>query len=308
MNLTPEEIGARMDALGLWRMLAPFNWAVRPQGTVFPYFCTVLAGDGKPVKTRFLMLEGWQTLHDFVRVRADRNYGFYTTPAEMPHLELVILSGGDVKLFRHDTGYMPCEATGRARELAAKILWEAYGVMLRVETDPKLPMRFADERAIFARVEGADGAWSDEPLVIPPARPHVERVSFEKALLGRVKDLPLMAGEQLELDLRMLPGLMTREPRPRCVYGLRAIDPALPDVRAIDSRVSVNPEGGLRGMWEGMPTQVLHELVRRGKVPGEIRLCSGRVFRLLRPLCMEVPVKLSLHDSLPLLDAAFSRP
>ena len=53
-------------------------------------------GDGKPVKTRFLLIEGWQTLHDFVRTRVDPSFGFYSTPAEMPHLELVVVEGGAV--------------------------------------------------------------------------------------------------------------------------------------------------------------------------------------------------------------------
>jgi hypothetical protein len=30
------------------------------------------------------------------------------------------------------------------------------------------------------------------------------------------------------------------------------------------------------------------------------------MFRLLRPLCLELPVRLSLHDSLPTLEKAFS--
>ena len=88
----PESIGARMDALGLWDALVPYNFAVKPRGTVFPYFCTVLKDDGKPVKARFLMLEGWQTLHDFVRVRMDRDFGFYSQPIEFPHFELVVLA------------------------------------------------------------------------------------------------------------------------------------------------------------------------------------------------------------------------
>ena len=48
-----------------------------------------------------------------------------------------------------------------------------------------------------------------------------------------------------------------------------------------------------------MPAQLLKALIGRGRIPGEIRLRSGRVFRLLRPLCEELPFKLSLHDELP---------
>jgi len=304
MTRTPEEIGAKMDALGLWDLLVPYNFAVKPAGTVFPYFCTVLMGDRKPVKVRFLMLEGWQTLHDYVRTRLDRNFGFYSTPVEMPHLELVVLESGEVKLFRHDTGYLPQEADAVQRDLGVRILWEAYGVMMRVESDRKLPMRFADEKGIFARVETAKGRWEDVPLVIPDPPPHTEKISFPKDDVKRAQDLPFVKEDVLELDFRLLPGIMTKEPRPRCVYGLKAIDPKTGEA-VIDCRVSVHPEAGLRGLWETMPGQVLKELVRRGKVPGEIKTCSGRVFRFLRPLCLELPFKLSLHDSLPSFAVTF---
>ena len=166
MRRDPETIGAQMDALGLWKELAPYNFALKPRGTVFPYFCTTLPGDAEgPVKARFLMLEGWQTLHDYVRTRYDRNFGFYSSPLEFPHYELV----------------------------------------------------------------GFDGK----------------------------------SGEKL-----------------------------------FERRVSPTSEGGLRTLWETMPAQVLHEVIRLGKVPGEIRVKSGRVFRMMRPLCLELPFKLSLHDNL----------
>ena len=291
-----------MDALDLWEALAPSNFAVKPKGTAFPYFCTVVKGDRKPVKVRFLMLEGWQTLHDYVRLCIDGNFGFYSMPMELPHLELVILETGEAKLFRHDTGFMPQEANGPQRELAARVLWEAYGVMMRVEAEPKLAMRFAEEKAVFARVETTAGSWEDRPLVVPDPPPYVEKVLFPKAALKAANDLPFVKDDVLDLDFRLLPNIMTKEPRPRCVYGLVAVDPKSGET-AIDSRVSVHPEAGLRGLWENMPSQVLRELIRRGKVPGAIRLCSGRVFRFLRPLCLELPFKLSLHDRLQSLDA-----
>ena len=303
MKHTVEEIGAKMDALGIWEILGPYNWAIKPRGTAFPYFCTVIKGDDQPVKVRFLMLEGWQTLHEYVHVRVDRNFGYCSTPVELPHYELVVLSTGESKLFRHDTGYVPVEATPAQRDFTVKLLWEAFGVMLRVETDHALPMKFSSEQAIFARVEKADGKWEDEPLVIPPPRPHVEKVSLPKEVLQNAVDLPLVSKDALELDFRILPNVMTKEPRPRCVYGLVAVDPAT-GAKVVDCRVSVHPEAGLKGLWESMPLQFLRELIRLGRIPGEIRLCSGRVFRMLRPICMELPFKLVLRDSLPLIETA----
>ena len=297
MGRSVEEIGAKMDGLGLWPALGPYNWAVKPKGTVFPYFCSILKGDAKPVKVRLLMLEGWQTLHDFVRARIDRNFGVYSSPIEFPHLELVILDSGEMKLFRHDPGYMPVEASEPQRRLAARILWEAYGVMLRLESDPQLPIRFASEKAVFARVEGKDGVWEDVPLEIPDPPPYVEKISFEKADLKRAKDVPFVAGDVLHVDFRLRPQIMTREPRPRCVYQLLAVDPATKEV-AMDLRASVSPETGLKGLWEAMPQHFLRALVERGRLPGEVKVLSGRVFRMLRPLCLELPFKLSLHDTL----------
>ena len=293
-----EEIGAKMDALGLWELLAPYNWAVKPKGTAFPYFCSVFKGDGKLVKVRFMMLEGWQTLHDYVHVRVDRNFGFYSSPMEMPQLELVVTVAGEIKLFRHDPGYMPQEANDAQRSLARKILWEAYGVMMRVESDRALPMKFASERSIFARVENAAGKWEDVPLEIPPPRAYVEKVTLGKSDISRAQDLPVVAGESLAVDFGMVPGIMTGEPRPRCVYELVVVDSATGE-RVICTRVSMDPESGLKGMWESVPVRMLKGFAEIGRVPGSIKVISGRVFRMLRPLCMELPFKLSMHDSLP---------
>jgi hypothetical protein len=291
-----EEIGAKMDALAIWEEIAPFNFAVKPKGTVFPYFCTALKGDGELVKIRFLMLEGWQTLHDFVRVRIDSDFGFYSSPMEMPHLEMVITRGGEIKLFRHDAGYMPLEANEAQRSLASKILWEAYGVMMRVESDRMLPLKFSGDKAVFARVENPAGQWRDEPLVIPPPPPYTETVKLPKSDVAAAKDLPFVAAEAIELDMRMLPGVMTKEARPRTVYELSAYD--VSGVKIIESRASVDPRAGLKALWEMLAPEVLRALVKRGVVPGEIKVVSGRVFRFLRPLCMELPFKLSLHDKL----------
>lgn len=294
---TPEEIGSRIDALGLWELMQASNFAIKPRGTVFPYFCTVLAGDRKPVRVRLLLLEGWQTLHDYVRTRYDRNFGFYQSPVEMPHFEMVILETGQIHLLRHDTGYAPRPLPEVQRPLVARMLWEVYGVMLRVESDKALPMSFAREKAVFTRFEVADGKWEDRPLVIPDPPPHTEKVSFPKADVKAAQDLPFEKDFVLDLDFCLLQNVITKEPRPRCVYALVGMD-AKTGARLVDSRASVNPEIGLRGMWESMPPQVLKEFVRLGRIPGEVRTQSGRVFRLLRPLCIELPFKLSLHDSL----------
>ena len=68
--------------------------------------------------------------------------------------------------------------------------------------------------------------------------------------------------------------------------------------RVIDIRASIAQGGTLRGLWENMPQQVLKAFIHMKRVPGEIKVKSGRVFRMLRPLCVELPFKLSLHEKL----------
>lgn len=292
-----EELGRKMDALGLWDAVMPFNWAVKPSGVVFPYFCTLLKGDGTAVKVRFLMLEGWQTFHDYIRTRIDMNFGCYQTPMEMPHFELVISASGEAMVFRHDAGYMPRALDERERSLCARILWEAYGVMMRVESDRKLPLRFASEKSMFARVEDPSGEWGDAPLTIPEPRPYVEEVTFPKTLVSKAKDLPLDSGMSVAADFRLLANVMTKEPRPRCAYELSVVDLAT-GVHILRDKTSVSAEGGLKAMWQAMPSRVLAGLVGYGRIPGAIKVTSGRVFRFLRSICLELPIRLSLHDKL----------
>ncbi len=299
MERTIEEIAAKMDGLGLWEAIAPYNWAVCPKGTVFPYFCTAIPEKNTPVKVRFFMIEGWQTLHDFVRTRADPSFGFYSSPMEMSHFELVVLQSGESRLFRHDPCYIPRPADEREKALCAKILWECYGVMMRVESDASLPMRFAADKAMFARVEGADGKWTDEALPIPDPRPHVEKISFSKADLAKAKDLPFASDEKLMVDISLLAGVATKEKRPRCAYRLVVVDAATKKV-IVSETASPTPEGGLRDLWEGAAPRLLQHIIAHGRVPGEIMVRSPRLFRMLRPLCLDVSFKLSLHDNLPI--------
>lgn len=300
-NITLEELGKKLDALNLWDAVVPYNWVVKPTGVVFPYFCTFLKGDGSVVKIRFLILEGWQTFHDYIRTRIDRNFGYYLTPMEMPHFELVITAQGEAAVFRHDPGYMPRTLDERERALCLKILWEAYGVMMRIEADRKLPLQFASEKSMFARVEDSSGVWSDAPMSIPDPRPYVEEVSFPTVLISKAKDLPLNPAMSVAVDFKLLPNVMTKEARPRCAYQLIVVDLST-GIKILQDKISVSVEGGLKAMWQSMPSRVLTGLVEYGRLPVVVKVVSGRVFRFLRSLCLELPIKLSLHDKIEGVD------
>lgn len=302
---TPEEIGAKMNDLSLWEEVMSGNWAVRPAGTVFPYFCTAMRGDGKVVSVRFLMLEGWQTFHDYLRTNIDHSFGFYSTPMEMPHFELVTAADGSVAVFRHDPGYVPRMLTEREKDIAGKILWESYGIMLRLETERNLLMKFADGKAMFSRAENAQGEWSDSPLPVSPAPAYVEKITFLKETMRKAKDIQFDKDCSFSVDFRLDVSRITKESRPRYAYVLAVADPAAG--KAVCETYSVTSEMPLSALWQNMPSRFLDIVVGSGKVPGCVKVCSPRVFRMLRPLCIELPVKLSLNDRLPEIESLFNK-
>ena len=299
-----EEIGKKIAALNLWEAAAPFNWAVKPRGIAFPYFCTLLK-PSKQIAGHIALLDGWQTFHDFIMLRCDKSYGFYTSPAEFPHYDMIALKDGKVVFLRNDTGFVP-RSTFSEQEitLLSKVMWEIYGVMMRIESDPSLAMKFSEQNAIFSRQEAPDGTWSDQPLPIQP-RVHIERVALRKDELAAAKDLPFANDETIAVDFRIVPGMHTVERRPRVAYMFAGIDTATGRL-VIRHISSITPDGSLRSLWENLAPRLLKEMIARKRVPGEVQVVSQRLFRMLRPLCTGLPIKLSLHDSIPALDAAFT--
>ena len=299
---TVEEAADKFVSLDIWDTVSSSNWIVKPTGTAVPYFCTVMKGDGGIVRYRLLMIEGWQTFHDYIRGRIDPDYGFYSTPMEIPHYELAARTDGRAPVFRHDAGYGPLPVQGgRDGELCRKILWQCCGVAMRMETDPSLPMSCSQQQAMFGREESASGEWSDKAFPIPQSRPYTEKIAIRKDIIAKVKDLPFKADETLELDFGIDAGYITSDPPPRFAYLLSAVDAATGE-KAIWMSSSVNRDGSLKKLWEDAPEAVMIGIARRGRVPGEIKVRSGRVFRFMRPLCMELPLKLSMHASLPMLE------
>lgn len=292
------EIARKIDRLDLWKKLAVYTWAIRPKGSVYPYFCAFWGPDRSEVKFRLLFLEGWQTFHDFLRLRLDKNWSFYTSPMELNHYELVFLHTGEIGAFRHDTGYLPRPIEPKEDSLLEKLLWQVYGMMIRIESEELQPLLLSHD-SIFSRREAREGKWVDERLELLPMRPHVERVEYRKEMMMKARALPLKEGVSCEVDMRIVLGRATKDPRPKLIYEYIAVDSSSRKVIA-RRRTSCTEELGLRRIWQGIPSLTLETFLERGFVPGEIKVKSRRVFRLIEPLTMMLKFKLSLHNDLAL--------
>ena len=298
------KLAKKLDALGLWESLAQHNWALKPLGTVMPYFCTAISENGV-VKTRLLFIEGWRTFQNYVANRADRWFGYISSPMELAHFELIVMKDGQMLLARYDEGFAPRETTPEDEAFLRRLMWQAYGVMMRLESDSGLILRYAGENALFARIETKAGEWTDSPLAIPPFRPIVEKIGIEKKTAARVKDLPIVQSSVVAVDVRIVPGLFTRDKRPKTCYAFVVIDAKTGRLLACRIMTVQDIQSGVKALWESVSQRLLEVFAATGVVPGEIQVVSGRLFRYLRPLGMTIPVKLSLHDKIDGLDEAF---
>ena len=304
MEHTAEEIAAKIDSLGMWDTLAKYNFAVKPLNTPFRYFFSAKRdGDGPAVK-RIMLFEGWRTFSDYVHLMADRNAGLFTTPLEFPHFELVAPGLGGFLCLRFDPGYVPAPPEAGAASLCAKILWQAYGLAMRMENDEKLPLAYADGRALFSRIETEDGKWEDAPFPIPEETPQKESISIPSDLVKKAKDLPLDPAFSVEIDFRAMPNLVTQEPRKRYAYHLAVADGAS-GAKILSEFASVRNASEVRGAWLDISARTMALFVRIGRVPSEIKVLNQRMMRVLRPVGMELPVKISLHDSLLHIERLF---
>ncbi|MBR4354358.1 MAG: hypothetical protein IKP97_03565 [Kiritimatiellae bacterium] len=295
------EVMRQIDSLGFWP--GYLQWVLLPRGSVYPYFGMIEPVENHAeIKAQGLFLEGWQTFHDYNLWRHDREYGFVSYPGELPGFFCLWLKDGRTEVYRQDPGFKPRPLVEREEPLFFQLIRESFGLVMRIENDPKLCHRYLDEGSLFGRRQTDEGPWEDVPVPMVQPRPHVEHVTLPKADVAAAKDLPLLKDRALEVDFRCNPAYATQEAHSRIAYDFLLRD-AQPGQLPVRLRFSVRPpQCTLADMWQNLAPCLLKEMVKRGFVPGEIRVRSQRVFRLLRPLTLQLPFKLSLHDSLPGLD------
>ena len=292
-------IAERIAALGAWETAERYNWAIKLSGVAYPYFCTAFQ-TGEDKCHRLCMIEGWDTFHNCVLRRHDPDFGVYTSWLEFPHFEMAARPDGRIELRHAKPGYVMREVDGNEKKTIGRLLWQCYGVLMKMESDPSAATKFADQNAMFGRLETSPGAWEDHPFVIQPPRRYVEEIALPNDLLAKARDMPIDQNETAELDFRLVEDEIFAdcELEPRLCYRLSmALAPT--GRKIMRERLAVDENNSIKQLWESVPRRVLACLVERGRIPGTICVGSMRMFRFMRPLGMELPFKLSLKQSLP---------
>lgn len=321
----PLEVARAISALGVCGKVPNDQWAILPRGADQAYICFA-AKEMKPNPAakdkavgRLFIFPGFKNFHRFAAHGRIRDFGIAMATIEIEHYEIVSLESGDAKILKMRPGYVPVERlTETETKILAAVLYECYGFLIRYEEDHSLPLKFAEQKSLFARWQDGSGAWSDGSYRLPleSATKYVEKISFRKDDADKALALPMNAAERWEVDFILLPQWQTREENPRFLYVFAAAD-AASSARMVWNRMSVGdkvpgiPESdgadALKYLWECHSQRLLRAFLQHGRVPGEIIVHSGRLMRFLRPLAMKIPFKLTFKEKLPALEALIKR-
>lgn len=304
-----DDIAKAICTLNAWKKASKYNWALVSELFDKPLIACVNMQQNGPVNARLMLFNGFEAHRDFAIFLQNQDVSFALSPIDFDHYEVVSLKDGGVQVLDYRPGYAPVRPDEETRALLAPVLYECYGLMLRLEDDPELPTMYKGENAIFCRKEGLDGKWRDAPLKPPDAGTvsWTERIGLDRAKCAQAARFDMSQGEEWEIDFIQIPVFRTEDKAARIMYLLAAVDSKNGERRVWDKLVvdPAVPRNGtldaLKTLWESLASRVLEGVLKRGAVPAEIHVRNQRMMRFLRPLGMQIPFKLVLHRQLPRL-------
>lgn len=304
------EICARIAALDAWDAVYPWNWAVVPRNARKAVLVSPQKGENEFIKTRLMLFPGIRTFERF-RLHTMKHVSTVTfTPADIEHDEVVFLNDGKFDFVSFFPGYVPASRTQNIPETVRKVLWEVFGLMMRIEEDPSLPAKYDDERAMFSRREEEPGRWVDAPLPLPRAPLPLKRtIALLNKDINAAKALGLTQGAAWEIVFAPVPNKMTRGPEPRACYALAVADAATRAEISLQA-MSVPPvrdRNGLAKLWDSLAQRLLSLMTAGNTVPAELHVSDTRLLNALHPLALNLPFKMTVHAKLPGAQAALKR-
>ena len=207
-------------------------------------------------------------------------------------------------LFRsYRPGYLPWYLEPWEVRFLTHVLEQAAEVALRFKQDPAV-LEPIDEESYLVRMPqqiAGDLLWGDKIVRVPPPEPKDIPVPMDLEALEYVKQLP--QGEHtLEVDLSLVPiHVQEKGERPYMPHMLLMVES---ESGFIFSTELLGPEPGLPELWGSVPMQVVHQLVRMGTRPREIRVRTFELFALVQLLAQELGFEVKRSPRLRSLDRA----
>lgn len=311
----------RLDQLDPWQWMGVADcFGIEVPGWDEPCF-VVFGGQPKSFRNvRFLL--GWKAFYDLVTRLADPAKQVPTWLLEIRMVELLFVSGD--LLFEHEQkllktlkrqadatcatpvfrsiipGYHPWLPEERERDLLEAVLYQTFGMAMRVEEDSLL-LKNRFPREILMRKPDAQGGWKDAWSPVKEVGDEEVEVRIESKRLQAIRALPLKP-VTMQLDLLFTPlQIQPAGQRPQTAYVLLAVDAESGFILAGDL---LHATEGIAHMWAQIPERLLEIFDRLGGCPARIEIATDRMANLLRPLGEFLPFKMVRRENLALLEAA----
>ena len=310
-----EEVAKAITALKVWKKAAKYSWALVSELFERPLIAAINPAQLGPIAGRLMLFNGFEAHRDFLVFRQNPDMSFAMSPIDFDHYEVIGLKDGSAEIYDYRPGFIPVHPDAETRAMLAPVVYECYGLLLRLDEDPELPAKYVSDGAMFSRKEGLDGRWQDAPLT-PPNLDTItwtERVGLDRAKCSKAARFALEPDEAWEADFIQMPLYRTDDSQSRMMYLFAAVD-AKTGERRVWQKLAVDPAiprngtlAAIKPLWESLASHMLDGVIRRGNVPGSICVRSQRMMRFLRPLGLQLPFKVVIHKQLPQLTAVVNR-
>ena len=201
-----DEVAKAIAALKVWKKASKYNWALVSELFDKPLIAAVNPTPNGPIVGRLMLFNGFAAHRDFLIFRQNPDLSFATSPIDFDHYEVIGLKDGSVEIYDYRPGFIPVHPDAETRALLAPVIYECYGLMLRIDEDPELPALYIKDQALFSRKEGLDGKWHDAPLR-PPNLDTVtwtERVGLDRVKCAQAVRLNMEPEEAWEVDFTQM--------------------------------------------------------------------------------------------------------
>ncbi len=312
------------------RVLDPWQWVtlghvfgVQPHGMEEPGF-VLFSEQGEPVRRTVSVFRGWTAFRDAIvnRMQDDDSRSPLERTIEESWLRLMFLPRAGlgrtdravIKRLALPTdaadefpafcsqkiGYFPDRLSPAEVLWLTDILYQAYGMAMRIETAPTLTQERLP-RTFFMRLQDADKTWRDAWVDEPPARTEID-VCVDLDCVRRIRQHPTAATVlQADLVLSPLKIKSAADHRSEAVFTLLLVNR---DTKAILCCDALQATEGIEPMWAQVTGAVLKGLEQMEAIPAEIEVRSERMLNVLRPLTELLPFKLTRRGKLDALALA----
>jgi len=314
----------RLNQLNPWQWMGVADCF----GVIMPRFdepCFVVFGGEEKTFRNVRFLLGWKAFYELVTRLADPAKQGPAWLLEIRMIELLYVNR--TLLFEHEAafldtidrvadetcatpvfrsirpGYHPWLPEAQERDLLEAVLYQAFGMALRVEADAAL-LRERFPREILIRSQDANGAWQDLWSPVKEIGDEEVEVRIESKRMQAVCDRPLQE-ITMQLDLVFTPlKILPDGQRPQTAYVLLAVDAKNGFILSAELLQATE---GVAKMWAQIPDRLLAVFERLGGCPEKIEIRGDRMANLLRPLGEFLPFKMVRREKLALIEEAHEK-